>query len=513
MRQILACTALLTVSHVSSANAALTRQWGTYFGGPHIDRSMPHSSAIAPSGAIVIGGQTFSTSGLVSVDAQDAGFDGEMDGFVATFSTSGKRMWSTYVGGDGIDVVDDIAVDKAGNLYVVGVTSSSDMATPGAFDMELDGLMDAFIAKFDGDGSLIWCTLYGGEDLEADVAVALDHAGGIYITGATRSMDGMATPGAHDVDFNGGEYDVFLARFTADGDRVWGSYYGGEDDDGEDDQSFASDSAPDIAALSTVRLDGSVVKRTLVVTGITYSSHGIATPNTHDSIRNGVRDAFLATFDGETGELMWGSYVGGDGNEYAGGLAVHPGGDIYLVGATSSKQDIATNGAFKTSISGDVDAFISKFNANGQLTWSTYFGGPDSPNIGQESAQSVALDAKGQVYVAGMTTSDANIAFNSKWAYDLSYNPGPWNEFDLFLAKFDSSGKLLGSTYYGGPDREWMATVLVSQSISGKAVYLTGTTISKDSIATPGSFSASVQDEDAFIARFSDNDVVIKPKF
>lgn len=510
-RGIALCAGLIVLGDTAVVQAALVRQWGTYLGGPAIDRSTVHSTALAGGGAVLIGGETFSASGIASVGAHDVLLDDLTDGFVAKFNSSGQRIWSTYIGGNGVDEVHDIAIDKAGNIYIVGDTTSSDLATPDAFDTEIDGFLDVFLAKFDPMGGLLWLTYYGGEDDESQSALAVNSAQEIYVAGVTKSLTGISTPGVHDEDHNGGETDVFIARFTSEGDLVWGSYYGGESWDGEDSLGIAADVYLSIASRSTISADGSVHTRSLIVTGDTHSNSGIATPGVHDVSRNGLQDAFLASFDGDTGKLLWGSYFGGERYDDAGDLALLSSGEIYLVGSTSSSANVASAGAFKTSLSGNMDAFIAKFSPAGKVVWSTYFGGVEA-GVGQESAQSAALDSKGRLYVAGMTNAGSGIASNASWAYDLTYDPGPITEFDLFLAKFDANGNVLGSTYYGGSDREADATVLVQESFSGKSIYLSGTTHSANAMTTPGAFDSNSQDEEAFLARFWDNEAVIKNK-
>ena len=103
---------------------------------------------------------------------------------------SADLTWATYFGGSGAERLEDVALDAAGNIYVVGKTSSTDLPTVAPFDATLGGSSDAFVAKFDPTGStLLYSTYLGGSSNETAHAVGLDAAGNIYVAGETDSTD------------------------------------------------------------------------------------------------------------------------------------------------------------------------------------------------------------------------------------------------------------------------------------------------------------------------------------
>lgn len=98
--------------------------------------------------------------------------------------------WSTFLGGSGSDSGQSIALDGTGNVYVAGSTFSADFpVTPGAFDTTLAGISDAFVAKFNPAGALIFSTLIGGSGGESIEGLAVDAAGHIFFAGSTSSSD------------------------------------------------------------------------------------------------------------------------------------------------------------------------------------------------------------------------------------------------------------------------------------------------------------------------------------
>ncbi|MCL5271494.1 MAG: SBBP repeat-containing protein, partial [bacterium] len=104
--------------------------------------------------------------------------NGSGDAFVAKFSPDGAPLWSTYLGGSGLDGARGIATDGAGKVYVAGTTESPDWIS-GGYDTTLGGDFDGFVVKLSGDGTFLWSTYLGGNDHDESVDVALDRAGNV----------------------------------------------------------------------------------------------------------------------------------------------------------------------------------------------------------------------------------------------------------------------------------------------------------------------------------------------
>ena len=150
------------------------------------------------------------------------------DIFIAKFNSTGGLIFSSYFG-DYYDFGLNIAVDSAGNSYITGYTQSSDFPTKNAFDTTYNGGLDAFLAKFNSSGSLVFSTYLGGSNLDYGSGMAVDSSGNSYLTGSTYSND-FPTKNAFQTNSSGGS-DVFLCKFNASGEQIFSTYLGGSSDD------------------------------------------------------------------------------------------------------------------------------------------------------------------------------------------------------------------------------------------------------------------------------------------
>ncbi len=202
---------------IAKFNAAGARLWATYYGGSDMDYG--NGIAIDDSGNIIITGRTISTSGIATSGAYQASYGGGTnDAYIVKFNASGVRGWATYYGGSGDDEGFGIAIDASGNIVITGQTSStSGIATSGAYQTSKGGGYDAFIAKFNASGVRGWATYYGGGGDDYSYGIAVDGSGNIVITGRISSTSGIATSGAHQTSYGGGTNDAFIASFTSGG--------------------------------------------------------------------------------------------------------------------------------------------------------------------------------------------------------------------------------------------------------------------------------------------------------
>ena len=406
--------------------------------------------------------------------------------YKGTLTIDPTVSWSTYIGGNGFaDIVEDIELNDFNALYVAGQTlSGTNIATIGSHQVIIGGGSDGFLKKYDRSGAVIWATYYGGENDDVIRSVACDSIGNVYVAGNTMSIYGIATPGSHQPVL-GGFSDVFFAKFDSTGTRIFGSYYGGNDDEG---------------SHAKIAVKGS----SLFVGGATMSSSGIATAGAHQSVLGGSMDAFVAKFT-LAGSREWGTYYGGLGADgFANSLACDTKGNIYLFGTTSSDTGIATAGAHKSAysfITSNVDHFLAKFNKNGIRQWGTYYGGPDE-EFGHFSSRNIVCDRLGNVYMAGATSSTSGISTSGSHQTTFS------GETDNYLSKFDSNGVRQWATYYGGTEAEMFPSVHIADS---NRIYLNGTSASPTGIATANAlqvmFAGGAAYGDAFIADFNENGI------
>ncbi len=443
-------------------------EWATYYGGSSNDDA--RSVATDASGNVFLAGYTQSTTGIAS-DGQQNIFGGTEDAFLVKFNSTGVRLWATYYGGTSRDFGKSVATDASGNVFLAGETQSANNIASGGHQNAIGGSDDAFLAKFNPAGVRLWATYYGGSGADFGESVATDASGNVFLAGATRSSNNIAT-GGH-LNAFAGDRDAFLAKFNAAGVRQWGTYYGGSSNDyGYSVATDASDNA--------------------FLAGFTSSTNGISSGG-HQNTIGGSDDAFLVKFN-ESGVRQWATYYGGTSNEVGRSVATDASGNVFLAGQTQSSNNIATGG-HQNAFGGISDAFLAKFNAAGVRLWATYYGG-----FGITFGYSVATETSGNVFLAGVTLSTNNIA-----------SGGHQNTFggllDAFLAKFDAAGVRLWATYYGGSSNDYGYSV--ATDASGNA-FLAGSAQSTNGIASGGHQNTFSGLSDAFLTKF-DNQIFPLP--
>ncbi len=254
--------------------------YSTYLGGGGFDSAL--GIAVDSAGNAYVTGHTTSndfptTSGAFQTSPANA-FCGGDDAFVTKLNATGGGVYSTYLGGSGLEVGVGIAVDAAGNAYVSGYTSSTNFpTTPGSFQTTFGGIRDAFVTKLNPTGTgLAYSTFLGGSGDDFGQAIAIDAAGHAYVTGGTNSSN-FPTSNPIQATLAGG-YDAFLTKLDAAGTGlVYSTYLGGSGDDASG--AIALDALPNPNAY---------------VAGGTGSTNFPTTPGAFQTTFGGVNDAFLA---------------------------------------------------------------------------------------------------------------------------------------------------------------------------------------------------------------------------
>ncbi|MBL7919274.1 MAG: SBBP repeat-containing protein [Bacteroidia bacterium] len=468
-----------------------TRIWGTYYGDTGNDYG--HTCTTDAFGHIYMTGDTDSNLGtsIATSGAHQSVYDSYKDAYLVKFDALGIRQWGTYYGGSGVDRGVSCKTDAAGNIYLVGYTTTTlntVIATPGSHQPSPtlnNGNFDGFLVKFDSLGVRQWGTYYGGAGQDYLYSCDTDPSGNIFVTGDTQTSGTntiIATTGSHQSINGGGTYDGFLVKFNSSGARQWGTYYGGTGSDG--------------GFCCCTDLLGNVY-----MTGYAQVSAGtvIATTGAHQpTYGTGPYDAFLVKFNG-AGIRQWGTYYGGIGSETAYSCATDPYGNIYIAGSAQSSTGIviATPGTHQSIYGGGTsDAFLVKFSASGTRQWGTYYGG----NLDDYGA-SCALDASANIYLCGSTNSTNGFAIATINGHQSTYGGGT---SDAFLLKFSATGSRQWGTYYGHNGNDYGRTCATD---SFGNVYLGGYTTSNTStvIATTGSHqSTHGGGYDGFLVKFFD---------
>src|ERR1700686_4695644 len=301
------------------------------------------------------------------------------DAFVAEINPSGSALvYSTYLGGSGGEVGSGIAVDSAGNAYVIGFTSSANFpTTPSAFQTICNGGSncfahgDAFVTKINSGGSaFVYSTYLGGSGDDRGYGIAADSAGNAYVTGGTGSADFPVTPGAFQPVCNGTCSDAFVTKIDSAGTAlVYSTYLGGS----------GNDQGNSIAVDSTGNA---------YVTG--YTSGDFPTKNPIQAAYGGGHyDAFVSKLNPTGSALAYSTYLGGTGTDTGNGIAVDSLGYAYVIG--TSGHSPYTDKVLATKINPAGSAFI----------FSTFLFGGSGSNTGG----GIAVDNSRNAYITGATNS------------------------------------------------------------------------------------------------------------
>jgi len=290
-------------------------------------------------------------------------------------------------------------------MYLAGYTTSTTFPVLNPIQSTNAGGEDAFLTKINPSGSsIIYSTYLGGNADDLCSGLAVDASGNVYMSGyATSSNFPLMNP--MQPSPAGGLYDVFVAKVHASGSSlVYSTYLGGS----------AFDSNTDLAIDNT----GNVY-----VTGWTESPD-FPLQNPFQSTHGGASDAFVTKINASGSSLLYSTFLGGSSVELGKGIAVDDVGKIYLVGQVNS-SNFPLRYPIQTHQAGS-DAFVTVFNPSGSdLVYSTYLGGSDGNDVGQD----IAIDNIGNVYVTGEVGGSTN--FPTQNAYQGSNGGGT----DYFVAK------------------------------------------------------------------------------
>jgi len=386
-------------------------------------------------------------------------------------------VYSSYLGGNGWDKANGIAVDSSGNAYLAGKTISPNFpVTKGAFQTRLGGqVTNAFVTELNSAGSaLIYSTYLGGVASGEALGITLDSSGNAYVTGWTASANFPTTAGALQTTFGGGYDDGFVTKLNSTGSAlIYSTYLGGS----------SYDEGHGIAVDATGNA---------YVTGLSYSQNFPTIAGAFQSVLQGYDDAFVSKLNPAGSALIYSTYLGGNSYDQGNGIAVDASGNAYITGLTYSYHFPTTGQAFRTTWGGGFDAFVSKLNASGTtLLYSTYLGGSSD-----DYGYGIAVDASNSAYVTGRTYSP-DFPTTAGAFQTTPGGTGGGGHDDAYVVKLNAAGSaLVYSTYLGGSCDDAGYGIVVDSS--GDAL-VTGDTCSDDFPTTDGSFQRTLGGaDDAF---------------
>lgn len=465
-------------------NNSGVRLWATYYGGSGTDYG--ETTIVDGSGNVYLAGSTSSSIGIAAGGHQNIFGGSNNDAFLVKFNGSGIRSWATYYGGSASDIGLGTDVDASGNIYLTGVTNSSNAIASGGHQNLIGGSSDAFLVKFNPSGARLWATYYGGTGADFNGGnITVDFSGNIYLAGNTTSTSAIAIGGHQNI--SGGGNDAFLVKFNSSGTRLWGTYYGGISQDG----------------AGSVGCDAS---GNVFLVGSTYSPTGIAS-NGHQNTLGGDQDAFLVKFN-SLGQRIWGTYYGGISIESGWDVSVSNSGNIFLVGQTASNSAISYLG-YQNTPGGNEDLFIVNFSSAGVRQWGSYYGG----NI-NEYGGSIVNDGNSNIFIAGSTSSSAAIAASG-------HQNTIGGSQDAFLVKFSETQTNCTSliTSAGATSICTGASVLLNANTGTNLTYqwqmngsnISGATLTAFTAFTSGTYTVIVSDGNGCSAISNSIIVIILP--
>jgi hypothetical protein len=255
----------LFMAKLNSSGSQLA--YSTYLGGSQQDAAT--SIAVDMSGNVYVTGATLSTDFRLANAAQNLHGGGIFDAFVVKLNSSGNQLiYSTYLGGGGSDRGFRIMADFAGAAYIVGDTFSANFPTANALQRSPGGSADAFVTKLNSAGTLVYSTYLGGSGIDGAAAISIGTGGGAYVTGFTQSND-FPTTAPLQQNSGGGDFDAFVAKLSASGSALeYSTYLGGSGTDtgfaiaaGASDRVYVmgltgSDDFPTVNALQSANAGG-----------------------------------------------------------------------------------------------------------------------------------------------------------------------------------------------------------------------------------------------------------------
>ncbi len=312
-----------------------------------------------------------------------------------------RTQWTQQLGSQGDDYAFSIAADRLGGIYMAGLTFG-DLGSSNA------GIDDAWLAKYDTSGNQLWTKQLGTSEGDRAYKMNTDSAGNIYLTGTTKGILGKNSAG---------DWDAWIGKYDSNGNQLWIQELGSATTD--ESSSTATDNAGNT-----------------YLTGATWGN--LAGSNA------GKWDAWIAQYD-SNGNQVWAKQIGTPEEDHSYAIAVDNQGNAYLAGYTQGNL-FAPN-------AGNWDAWIAKYDRNGNQIWAQQIGTPS-----EDQAKGIATDSQGNIYLTGWTEGA------------MSENQG---SFDAWMAKYDPNGNQLWIQQLGSAGSEGALDLTID---SEDRIYLTGNT-------------------------------------
>lgn len=472
-----------------------TRIWGSYFSGSYYDNKSSFIRSDSNEN-LYFGGQTKSLTNIATVGTHQfyPVNNNNNNGFVQKFDINGMRIWGTYIGNLSHDTeiydgaITDEGIYIGGNTYD-GTGGINLITTPGVHkQFASPNSREAFLMKLDFTGKRVWGTYYGGNGSDDIFSISIDRNYNIFVSGQTNSSDQISTNNGL-ITTLPNLFSGFFAKFDKDAKLIYGSYF--------------------YKPVDKIAVDN---LGNFVITGMYFNQPNnlpkISTPNSYQENMIGYYNSYIIKFDNNFNK-QWGTYFGGNtknnstfrDNNYINGLAIDNNNDIIIAGTTDAKDNIATKNAYKEKhLTDNNNGFIAKFSQNGNILWSTYFGGE---GFWDTEISDLYVKENGNIYITGDTRSSTDIS--SIGAFQMTSRGSD----EGFFAKFNSSGNKVWGTYYGDRFQDWLQKITAKNNFVYVIGYSTGFDNSNP-LGTSGTFMPNAY-AGYYLAKFQDcqNNVLV----
>ena len=389
---------------------AQTFPWATSATGSGTDEGIAICNDV--NGNVFVTGQF--TSPVITFGTYTLSNSGSSTVFLTKYNANGNVLWAKKAVSTSDDYGNSVTADALGNVFVTGYFASPTISF-GSYTLTNSGNYDIFIVKYDAGGNVLWAKSAGGAGNDNGYSAKTDGAGNIYLTGSFGSS--IIVFGSYTLT-NSGVLDAYLVKYDTNGNVLWAKNPMGSGAD----ESWSV--CPD--ANGNVYFTGDYISPTMVFGTYTITNLGACS-------------LFLAKYDGN-GNALWVKNAEVSNFDKSNWVTVDAAGNALISGDFSIPSLIF--GSYTLTNNGNSDAFITKYNTNGNIVWAKAAGG-----LGYDKGYSLSTDAN-NIYSTGCFTN--NIIFGSYTLTAPANAPDP-----MFIVTYDYSGnvKCASSLISGGDDQ------------------------------------------------------------
>ncbi len=404
---------------------------------------------------------------------------GNLDVFIAKYTSSGNLSWAKRIGSAGSDKANAVALDASGNVFVTGTFNGTVDFDPGIETANISSAWDdVFIAKYSNSGNYVIAKSISGGSNDSGNAIAIDPSGNVIVAGYFQSTaDFDTSPATSYSRTSAGASDVFFAKYNGSTlNFIWAQAIGGSGSD------YIGDIA--INSLGDVCITGS----------FEYTADFDPGVNPLNITAIGFKDAFVGRYSNSTGSLVWAKRMGGTYDEIGMSIATDASNYVYVTGYFKGVVDFDPNvGTQNLTSAGQTDIFIARYNSSGSYSWAKRIGGSS-----YEEGTSIKIDGSNNLYVTGFFQSTGVDFDPSGGITTLSSAGGS----DVFITRFTSAGTFQYAKNMGGTQTDNGTAIAIGASNSIVVAGKFRGTADMD----PGAGSLNLTSEsvsDLFIARYT----------